>query len=208
MKTMWGYLGGTVVKPRKTFALLTADHKKISVSFKAMILIGMLYVITVVGLSFAGALPFAPPFLQLQSENYYFYEIFFAAPVFLLGWIMASGVLYLLCRAARGKGTFDSAFAALGFAITVASFVTWLPETVMTAFLLLGMTQEELTALSAQPGFAQFFVIAYQIVAVFWMFVLASIAAAVTQKVRWWKAILIGLATIAIFMALMITFIR
>jgi hypothetical protein len=208
MKTMWGYLGGTVVKPRKTFALLAADHRKIVLSFKAMLLIGMLYVLTVVGLSVAGALPFAPPFLQLQPENYYFYEIFFAAPVFLLGWIMASGVLYLLCRAARGKGTFDSAFAALGFAVTVASFVTWLPETVMTASLLLGTTQEDVTAFSAQPGFAQFFVMGYQIVAVFWMCVLASAAAAVTQKVRWWKAILIGLTTTATFMAMMITFIR
>jgi len=208
MKSFWRYLGGTVVKPVGTFQALQADPKRVSKSFKAILLIGILYTITVVMLAAGGALITAPAFITLSPENYYFWEMFFAFPVVAMGWILAAGFAQLLSKWGKGSGTFEGTLAALGFAVTVPQFVTWITETVFAVLLLLGMKQEEFMELSARPGFWQTFVVAYQVLAVVWMFFLITFAVGISQKLKWWKAILVGLLTTALFMTEMIIFIR
>jgi len=208
MKSFRGYFLGTIVRPRSTFRTLLADRKQVSKSFKAVLFIGILYTITVAGLAVSGALISAPAFLNLQPENYYFWEMFFAAPVVFLGWILAAGFGHLLSRWGKGAGTFEGTLAALGFAVTVPQLLTWIPETIFVILLLLGMKQEAFMERTAQPGFWQTFVIAYQAAAVFWMFILVITAIIASQKMRWWRTLLVGLFTTAVFMAVMIIFIR
>jgi Yip1 domain len=208
MTSFWRYFIGTIIKPRPTFRKLLADPKHVSKSFKAVLFMGILYTITVVCFAASGALISAPAFINLSPENYYFWEMFFAAPVFFLGWILAAGFAQLLSRGGKGAGTFEGTLATLGFAVSVPQLVTWIPETIFVIFLLLGMKQEEFMERAAQPGFWQTFVIAYQAVAVIWMLILAITAIIVSQKMRWWRSLLIGLLTIAVFMAVMLVFIR
>ena len=208
MKSFWGYFLGTIFKPRATFRTLLADPKHVSKSFKAVLFIGILYTITVVCFAASGALISAPAFINLQPENYYFWEMFFAAPVVFLGWILAAGFGHLLSRWGKGAGTFEGTLAALGFAVTVPQLATWIPETIFVVFLLFGMKQEEFMERAAQPGFWQTFVIAYQAVAVLWMLILVITAIIASQKMRWWRTLLVGLLTTAVFMAVMIIFIR
>jgi hypothetical protein len=187
---------------------LQDDPKQISKGFKAILLISVLYTITVALLAAGGALIMAPAFINLSPENYYFWEIFFAMPVTILGWILAAGFARILSKGAKGSGTYEGTLAAFGFAVAVPMFVTWIMETVFAIVLLLGTKQEEFMALSAQPGFWQYFVFAYQAVAVLWMLVLVMIGVGVSQKLRWWKAAIIGLLTTILFMVIMIIFIR
>ena len=208
MKSFWGYFLGTIFKPRATFRTLLADPKHVSKSFKAVLFVGILYTITVACFAASGALISAPAFINLQPENYYFWEMFFAAPVVFLGWILAAGFGHLLSRWGKGAGTFEGTLAALGFAVTVPQLATWIPETIFVVFLLFGMKQEEFMERTAQPGFWQTFVIAYQAVAVLWMLLLVITAIIASQKMRWWRTLLVGLLTTAVFMAVMIIFIR
>ena len=208
MKSFWAYFGGTIFSPRRAFQALQSDPKKISKGFKAILLIGILYTITVALLAAGGALITAPAVIAISAENYYFCEIFFALPVVAAGWILAAGFARLLSVWGRGSGSFEGTLAALGFAVTVPMFVTWIPETVFAVLLLLGMTQTEFMDLMAQPGFLQIFGWAYQIAAVSWMLILVMVAVGVSQKLKWRRAVLIGLLTTVLFMAVMLVFIR
>ena len=90
-----------------------------------------------------------------------------------LDWILAAGVAHLLARPLGGKGTFEATLATLGFAFTLASFVTWIPETVGTVLNLTGtVPTAEWIRVSNEPGFWYVFAQAYQWVAVGWMLVL------------------------------------
>jgi hypothetical protein len=208
MAGFWGYLGGAVIRPKRTFDRLVDDPRKVSLGFKAMLLVGFLYTATVAALAAAGALPAAPPFLRLAEENYYFYQIFFAMPVFFLGWIMAAGAVRLMARRGRESGTYEGALAALGFAFSVPFFITWAAETAFAVLLFLGMRQEEFMELSAQPGFWQYLILGYQFATGLWMLALASAAVAASQRTRWPRAILVGAAATVFFLAFIVVFVR
>ena len=209
MGQFWSYLGGTVTKPHSTFDRLLTDPKQLTHGFRAVVLIGVLYTLTVIGLAIAGADITAPAWIAIPAEDYYFWEIFFAAPVYILGWILAAGLAQLMSKVFKGSGTFEGTFAVLGFALTIPSFVTWIPETIGTVLFLLGvMSQKEWLEITARPGFWQVFVAAYQLVALAWYLILFPVAIAAAQGLRWWQAAIVGILTVAIVGLVILIFIR
>ncbi len=209
MGQFWRYLGGTVIKPRSTFNHLLADPKAVSQGFKAVLFIGILYTLTVIGLAIVRADIATPAWIAIPAENYYFWEIFFALPVFLMGWILGTGLVQLLSKALKGNGTFESTLAVSGFALTVPMFVTWIPETVGAVLFILGIvTQKEWLEITSRPGFWQVFAAAYQFIALAWLLALVLVAIAASQKLRWWQAVFVGVPVIAITGLLMFVFIR
>ena len=209
MRKFWGYLGGTIIKPYRTFNRLCADSHALQLSFAAILFIGVLYTLTVIGLAIAGADISTPAWINIPAEEYYFCEIFFALPVYILGWILAAGIAQLLSRAFKGNGTFESTLATLGFAITLPSFVTWIPETAGTILFLSGiMTQKEWQEIIARPGFWQVFANVYIFVGVAWYLALIPLAVAASQKIRWWQSAITGVVTTAIIGFIMLVFIR
>jgi len=189
MRCFWLYLGGTIIRPRSTFTRLLAHPHHLAYGAGALALIGILYTLTVVGLAIVKAAVMVPPWVAIPAEHYYFWEIFFGAPVFLAGWILAAGLVQLLSKPFGGAGTFEGTLAVLGFAMTIPAFVTWIPETLGTILMLTGtMTQEQWLAIIARPGFWKVFAQVYQFVALGWYLLLIPIAVATAQKMRWWGA--------------------
>ncbi len=202
-------IAGTMIRPIKTFKALALEPRALSKGLRALLFIGVLYTLTVAGLALAGASIFAPPFLRLPADEYYVFEIFFAIPVFLMAWIAAGGLAYLLSRGrGEGRGSYEGLLAALALAVTVPSFVTWIPETILTIALLLGANQGEVMEYTARPGFWQIFVIAYQSAAGAWMLILAGAAVRAVRGVRRARAAVVGLAATLVFLGLMLVFIR
>jgi len=208
MAGFWGYLGGTVFRPGRTFDRLMEDPRRLSLGFRAMLLVGVLDTATVAAFAAAGALPAAPPFLRIAEVNYYFYEIFFALPVFLAGWVFAAGFAVLAAGRGTGGGTFEDTLAAFGFALAVPSFVTWLPETIFAGYLLSGGSQVEFMDRAAEPGFWPVFIWGYQIAYFVWMTALVAAAVAASRRVRRPRAVLSAVLTAVVFMAFEIVFIR
>jgi hypothetical protein len=209
MTVFWSYFSGAVIKPSSTFSRLLKDSQHLIYGVKAFFLIGVLYTLTVIGLAIVRAEIVFPAWIAIPAENYYFWEIFFTLPVFLLGWILAAGLVQLLSKIFKGNGTFEGTLAVLGFAMAIPAFVMWIPETIVTVLFLLGiMTQKEWIEISARPGFWRFFAAVYQFVALVWYIVLFSIAVSVTQKLRWWQAVIIGTLVVSIIGFVMIIFIR
>ncbi len=209
MRDFWRYLGGTVVRPYPTFQRLLADTRHQAFGLGALLLIGVLYTLTVAGLAAAGANISAPAWTAVPPEDYYFWEIFFAAPVFILGCVLAAGLVQLLGKAFRGRGDFESTFAVLAFALTIPSFATWIPETVGTVFFLTGaMTQSEWIEMTGRPGFWQVFASVYQFVALAWYLVLIPAAVAASHRLRWWQTAVTSIITLSVVGTFMFTFIR
>jgi len=203
------YLGGTVVAPRRTFAELADDPHAVRRGFEAILLIGALYTLTVAGLAYSNTAAFAPPAIALPRATYYRYEVFFALLVTALGWILAAGIAHLAARPLGGTGTFEATLATLGFAFTLANFVTWIPETVGTVLNLTGtVPTAEWIRISSEPGFWYWFAQLYQWVAVAWMVFLAIVAVWQAEKLRLWQGALAGLVSVVTFMAGMLVFIR
>lgn len=207
--TFWNYFSGTVISPYKTFNCLLADPRQLVHGIKAMLLIGALYTLTVIGLAVVRADITVPALIVIPADEYYFWEIFFALPVFMIGWVLAAGLVQLLSKPFKATGMFDGTLAVLAFALTIPSFVTWIPETVGTILFLLGvMTQKEWLEMTARPGFWQVFATAYQLVALAWYLVLVPIAVSAAYKLRWWQAAIVGILALAVFGSLMFIFIR
>lgn len=203
------YLAGTIIKPGRTFHRLLDEPDRLSLGVKAILLIGVLYTLTVMGLAAAEAQISACPWIAIPGDKYYFWEIFFAMPVTILDWILAAGTVQLLSKFFKGSGTFEDTLAVLGFAITIPFFVTWIPETLATFLMLTGtVTQQELFEITTQPGLWSIFSIGYQLAAAGWIFILVPVAVSAVQKLRWWQAAIVGIPTAVIFMFVMLIFIR
>ncbi len=209
MGTFSSYLFGTIAKPRATFIRLCDDPRAQRQAAKAILLIGALYTLTVIAFA-AAEMPISmQPWLALPAEGYYFREIFFALPVMFLGWIFAAGVMQVFCRILGGSGSFEATMSTLGFALTVSTFVTWIPESVGAVLFITGATTPSgFLEAASRSGALQVFLNLYQLVAVGWMLVLAVIAAAVSHSLRWWRAALAGFLSIIVFMGMMLVFIR
>jgi hypothetical protein len=209
MASFWSYLGGAVTRPRSTFSRLVTDPRHLGHGAKAVLLIGVLYTLTVAGLAIVHAQIVTPAWVAIPEENYYFWEIFFAMPVYTMGWLLSGGLVQLISKPFKGSGTFEGTLATLAFALTLPALVTWIPETIGTLLFLLGvMTQEEWWEVISRPGFWKVFAEVYQFVALAWYLVLFPMAVGAAQKLRWWQAIIVGTLTLTLVGFLMLIFIR
>ncbi len=209
MSRFWRYLGSTIANPYRTYNRLLDDPQKLKHGTGAVLLIGVLYTLTVIGLAIVRADISTPPWVAIPAEHYYFWEMFFALPVFTLGWILAAGLVQLVSKAFRGSGSYEGTLAVLGFAMALPSFVTWIPETIGTVLFVSGvMTQKQWLEITSRPGFWQVFAGVYQFVALAWYLVLIPVAVAAAQKLRWWQSTLVGVFTLAVTGLLMFVFIR
>jgi len=64
------------------------------------------------------------PWLPIEPEVYYRFEVFMLAPSMALSWLTAAATVQIVGRAFGGKGTFEDTLALLGFGTAVASWWT------------------------------------------------------------------------------------
>lgn len=209
MKTFIKYFFGTILDPINTFKTLLKDKSHLYYGTIAIFLTAILYTFTVMGLAAAKARIVSPAWVNIPAQQYYFWEIFFALPVFIIGWLLAAAILHLLSILFKGKGTFESTLALLGFALTIPTFVTWIPETIGTILFVSGIhTQKDWLDAVSRPGFWKIFADAYEYVALAWYLMLFWMAASVSQKLKWKPAVFTGTLTVIIVGFLMVIFIR
>ncbi len=209
MNTFWQYLVGTVVRPRRTMECLLADPNCAGQGARAVLLIGGLYTLTVAAFAAVGAKISTPAWLAIPPERYYFWEIFYALPVMLAAWLLGSGFVQVVGRQLGGRGSFEGTLACLGFALSLPTFVTWLPETAGALAFLAGVTtQAEYLAASARPGFWQVFGVAYQAVARACFLALFPMAVRAAQRLSWPKALGLGWLTFVVVGLMLVVFIR
>jgi hypothetical protein len=199
MASVLSYFGRALVRPRRTFERLQSEPKKFAKGLRVTILIGFLYTLTATALAAAGALLPAPAFLPLASQNYYFYEIFFAAPLFLFAWILSAGGACLISLLFGGQGPFKGTASALAYAFSLPAFLMWLPQAVFAGFLLLGMSQEEFMSYTAAPGPWRTGAWIYQGLALLLLGSRSVKAAGAGRRLKFVPALIVGLIAAGIF---------
>lgn len=198
---------GIAARPGPTFRILAAEPHGLASGARTLLVVGALYALTSAGLAAAGALITAPPLLAFSPENYYLLQAAFALPVFFLAWLASGGVAYLLCRR-RGRGTFKGMLAVLAPALAVPLIVIWFFAAALAVFLALGGSQQEIMALTTEPGIEQVLAFGYPILASAWLIVLSVLAVRSARRVGWIRAVAAGLAAGFVFLGFLIVFIR
>ncbi len=198
---------GTIIHPRRTFKAVSSGPRPLAAGLKIVLVVGALYALAAIGLAVSGALVTAPPMLKIVPENYYFWEMIFALPVFVLAWLAAGSAAGLAGRG-RASGPFKGFLSSLGLALAVPMLLAWIPQAALAVLLLLGRKQEEVMEWTAHPGIVQTISLACPLLAVAWMFFLSASAARSTRGLGPLHAAAVGLVATLVFLAALLVFIR
>jgi len=200
MTTFLKYIFGTILLPVRAFRRLTAEPHPLRRGVQAVFLTGFLHALTAAGLGVTGAVPMAPVFLPLLPENYYFWQMIFVLPLLVAVWLFLAVFVQALGRSRKRGGSIKKTSAALAFAFAGPLLLVWVPQTAIAVFYALGMGQPEMVEILSAPGTVQAFFLGIFAAAAGWSYVLVVIAVSVSQKIRWWKGLILGTLTEALFL--------
>lgn len=152
----WGYVGRFVRPPRHTWGDLLADPQRLPHWFLAVLLVGVGYGTTEGGIAVSGGTP-SPPWVAIPPADYFRWEALFSAPVTVLCWILAAGVMHLLSMLFRGQGSFDDTAALLGYAIALPTFISLIPDAIRAVLTTAGVVNrvgwEQTVSVPGTPDF-------------------------------------------------------
>ncbi len=200
-------IGGTIIHPRRTFRAVSTGPRPLAAGLKIQLIAGGLYALAAAALAVSGALVTAPPVLKILPENYYFWEMIFGLPVFVLAWF-AAGLFVWPASLEKGRGSYRGFLSALGLALAVPSLLAWVPQAALAALLLLGRKQEDVMEWTAHPGIVQTIGLGCQMLAVVWMFALAVSAARSARGLGRARSAAVGIVATLVFLAALLVFIR
>jgi len=207
--SVWTYFAAFIRHPAPTCAQLLGDPARVKHGFFAVLLVGLGYAVTIAGIACSGGTP-SPPWLAIPSAEYFKWEVLFVAPVTVLCWILAGGVMHLLSKVFGGRGTYDDTVALLGFAIAFATFISLIPDAVRALLTSAGvMNRAAWEAAVSEPGTADFaFLWTYIIAYLLALLCLFPISIAQSQRLRTWPAIVVGIVGAVVYQAIYFVFIR
>lgn len=128
MKSFWEYYRGVFIRPRRKFASLLVDPRRLAYGSAALLISAILYSLVILFLALAGGLPAIPPLLTIPAQDYYFLQVLFMPLVMFSAWILASGVAQLISKPFWGGCTFENTLSLLGFGIAVPTYVMPVPD--------------------------------------------------------------------------------
>ncbi len=208
MSSAFRFFPGTIFVPRRAFRRLMDDARPFGRGFRTLALTGILFALTAMALAAAGAVPMAPTFLPLRTENYYFWQALFALPILFTAWIVTSLVVYNLGGGKKRGGSLKRTLGVFGFAQAAPLLLVWVVQTVIAVFYGLGMGQQEMVDILSAPSSVQAVFLAIFGAALAWSFLLACLAVSVSQKVKWPYALCLGLLAEILFVGPVILLLR
>jgi hypothetical protein len=114
--------------PRIFIAQLAGNPRAAFVGFRHVLFLAVLWEFALLLWALGGATPTIPSFLKIPDEQYYFYQLIFYIPMFLLSWLLASGIGYVLSKAFGGSGSYDTILGGFGMTAAVSGYFTLMPD--------------------------------------------------------------------------------
>jgi hypothetical protein len=208
MSSSFRYFFGTIFAPGRAFRRLMDDVRPFGRGFWTVVLVGILSSLTAAGLAVTGAVPMAPIFLPLRTENYHFWQMLFTLPLLLTVWLVTSMIVHILGGGRKRGGSLKKTLALFGFAQSVPLLLVWSVQTAIAVFYGLGMGQQEMVDILSAPSTTQTVFLAVFGAALAWSFVLACLAAAVSQKVKWAYGLFLGVLAEVLFVGPVVYLLR
>jgi hypothetical protein len=124
-----------ILAPKRTFDALMSEPRRLRFGALALGSCALLYTLVYVFLILGRGRPTVfEPWLPIDPEVYYRWNVFFVGPSMALSWVVGGAVAQGLARLFGGRGTFTDTLSALGFGVAIASWWTLLHD-LATAFL-------------------------------------------------------------------------
>jgi len=114
--------------PRTAIAKLAGDPAAAFVGFKHVLLLAVLWELALLLWALGGATPTIPTFLKIPEEKYYFYQLIYYIPMFLVTWFLASGIAYALSKAIGGSGSYDTILGGFGMTAFISGYFALIPD--------------------------------------------------------------------------------
>jgi hypothetical protein len=205
----WAYFAAFVRHPARACAQLLNDPARVRHGFYAVLTVALGYVVTVAGIAWSGGTP-SPPWIAIPPAEYFKWEVLFVAPVTVLCWVLAGGVMHLLSKLFGGRGSYDDTLALLGFAIAFATFISLIPDAIRALLTSLGvMDRAAWEKAVSEPSTGDFvFLWAYMIAYVLALLCVFPVSVAWSQRLRRWPAIVVGIAGAVLYQGVYFIFIR
>ncbi len=160
-------------------------------------------------LAVAGALPMPDPFLRIPNADYFYWGIYFYAPVILAAWLLAAACMYLVGWAFGANSDFSEVLRLTAFATGVGTLGTLLSDLVTSPLRAAGVINEQAWEQSL-TNHGEWFWFLY-----FWMAIYLvlfcvgyPIALRLAMKLSWSRAIVAGIAGFVVFQGFEFVFIR
>jgi len=122
-----------VRSPRIAMTELASNPRAAFVGLKHIFILAVLYELAFVLWAFGDATVTMPAFLKIPEDRYYYYELIFAIPVFLIVWLLAGGIAYVLSKALGGSGAYDTILGGFGIAGLISAYFTLIPDFIQGA---------------------------------------------------------------------------
>lgn len=172
----------SIIKPLSAYEEISYHSKARTWGWYTTLGFALLYSITAFVLWLRGWVPFAPPTLPLDFDNYYLYQTFFTIPVGVIGvgasYFISLGFLKLFKIDRRNQNL----WAPISIASCLPSFFTmWGLETYIAIFV------------KANNWNYPVFDITRIAVGSVWTMILTIIAVQSIKETKWWQSILIGI---------------
>lgn len=117
-----------ILAPRIVIAELASNPRAAFVGFKHVLYIAVLWEIAVLLWALGGATVTMPAFLKIPDDSYYFYQLTFMIPMFLVTWLIAAATAYLLSKSVGGIGSFDTILGGFGITAPVSGYFALIPD--------------------------------------------------------------------------------
>jgi hypothetical protein len=187
------------IQPRRAIRELTNEADQTGISVWINVVFAVLYAITALIYYAIGRVPAVEPWIPIDPQRYYLYQIFWTVPWGLTTWIAFSGIAHLLAVAARvapATYRFEDALAVCALAWVVPSaLLMWIPETLLVPiFGVFWPTWIETLRLMVLP--------------VVWQILLVALGLTETHQVGWLRGTGIGLVTVVVFFVSFLAYMR
>jgi hypothetical protein len=202
IKKILHYFYEFITNPRRASEDISADKSGLWAGLWWVIIFCLCYSVTVLIFYLLGHTPVSKPFLTIPLEKWYLIQTFTTLPVGLAGFLSYSGLAYLLCKLARGEGSFDQTFASQAFTLHIPTFIfMWIPETLIAPILIAN-------GMHALPWPDWIENLRVFVLPFIWIFIISTIALSKIHNIQWWKSIIIIIISSIPMAGIMAVFIR
>jgi hypothetical protein len=194
--------------PSSTLKRLAADSRALRVGFRNALAIAILYEGALLLWAWGADGVTLPAFLRIPDQQYYFYELIFLIPLFIVTWLLASAIAYVLAKALNGSGSYDALLGGFGLTMAVSAYFTLIPDYIQgfpwTTGLVPFQQYQEVTGRGILFIMVGLYILAYTLSHI----VLYSMTVRHTQGLGKFKSSLIGLISFLGPFAIWIAFVR
>jgi hypothetical protein len=159
-------------------------------------------------LALARARPMPDPFLPIGPDVYFRWGALFYAPVIVVAWLLACGVVLLLSRTEQ-RPDVSRVLAATAAAVGLGTAATLLPDLVTSPLRAAGVIDEQAWERSIQQH-GGWFVFTWCTLSAYLVVFLVAFPAAVRHGtgLRGWRSVVVGVAAFVVLQGFELVFIR